>query len=55
MQIGFLGLLTLLLVGAKLFGFAGYSWFIAFLPVIVPLFILGLVMCFFLTAIVFGK
>lgn len=32
--IGFVGLLTLIMVAAKAFGFAQYSWMVAFLPLV---------------------
>ena len=46
MNIGFTGLLTIVLVAAKVFGFATYGWVTAFYPVIITfafyLMILGL-------------
>ena len=46
MNIGFTGLLTIVLVAAKVFGFATYGWAAAFSPVIITfalyLMILGL-------------
>ena len=35
MNIGFTGLLTIVLVAAKVFGFATYGWVTAFYPVII--------------------
>lgn len=46
MTIGFLGFLTLLLVAAKLFGFATFSWFVAFLPIILGLSVAAFVWIF---------
>lgn len=35
MRIGFVGLLTLLLIAGKIFGFLAISWWMALLPVII--------------------
>jgi len=46
MKIGFTGLLTIVLVAAKVFGFATYGWAVALSPIIITfalyLMILGL-------------
>lgn len=47
MGIGFVGALTLLLVAAKLFGFATYGWLVAFSPVLI---VAGITAAFFIFA-----
>lgn len=43
--IGFIGILTIILVAAKAFGFAHYSWFVAFMPLVVSVtVIIGIVL-----------
>lgn len=36
MQIGFVGLLTIIFVLCKLFGVVAWSWWVVFLPVLIP-------------------
>lgn len=51
MQIGFLGVLTLIFVAAKIFGYITWSWWIIFSPVIFGfVFIVGV----FLLAVLLG-
>jgi uncharacterized membrane protein (DUF485 family) len=42
MRVGFFELLTIVLISAKVFGFATYGWFTAFSPLIVG-FVLGVI------------
>ncbi len=45
---GFLSLLTLLFIGAKLFGAIDWSWWLVLMPTIVELFIV-LILCTYVT------
>ncbi len=52
--IGFLGALSLIFVVAKLAGVVDWSWWIVFLPVLIPLIVLGVVGVFMLLIFVGG-
>ena len=43
MKIGFLGMLTLLFAAAKVFGYITWSWLWVFSPLLIPIFLVGLI------------
>ena len=43
MNIGFLGLLTLIFAAAKVFGYIAWSWWLVFVPIWLPLVVVGAV------------
>ena len=43
MKIGFLGLLTLIFAAAKVFGYIAWSWWLVFIPIWLPLAVVGAV------------
>lgn len=49
---GFCGLLTIIFVIAKIFGYVNWSWWIVFLPVIVPI---GVALIFTLVLVIYGS
>lgn len=49
MNIGFLNLLTIVLVVMKLLGFFPFGWFIAFIPTIIDIAII--IICFFIVVL----